>query len=172
MTEITTAAATKRAASSFDLAGHPIPKFDLPNMEMPKAFHEMTEMGVAHAKDTYAKAKVATEEVADLLQNTYATLAKGANDYNLKLFEIVRVNSRSAFDYAQGLLGVKSRPSLSSAQRRRCASSSSCFPLTTRSFRHSLTRWRPGLQSQSRRACPKRSIRRPESRRRNKQPSK
>jgi phasin len=108
MTEITTAATTKRAASSFDLAGHPIPKFDLPNMEMPKAFHEMTEMGVAHAKDTYAKAKVATEEVADLLQNTYATLAKGANDYNLKLFEIVRVNSRSAFDYAQGLLGVKS----------------------------------------------------------------
>ena len=126
MTETTTAATktktTKPAASSFDLAGHAIPKFDLPNMEMPEAFREMTEKGVAHAKDTYAKAKVAAEEAADLLQNTYATVTKGANDYNLKLFEIVRANNRAAFDYAQELLGVKS-PSefieLSTAQMRK-----------------------------------------------------
>jgi hypothetical protein len=77
-------------------------------MEMPEAFREMTEKSVAHVKDTYATAKVATEEAADVLQNTYAALAKGANDYNLKLFEIVRVNSRAAFDYAQELLSVKS----------------------------------------------------------------
>jgi len=117
MTEAATAATkaktTNHAASSsgvpdYGISKFGMPKFDLPNMEMPEAFREMTEKGVAHVKDTYATAKVATEEAADLLQNNYAALAKGANDYNLKLFEIVRVNSRAAFDYAQELLGVKS----------------------------------------------------------------
>jgi len=85
-----------------------IPKFDLPNMEMPEAFREIAEQGVAHAKDTYAKAKVASEEAADLLKNTYTTAAKGATDYNLKLIEIARINTRAAFDYAHELLGAKS----------------------------------------------------------------
>jgi len=44
----------------------------------------------------------------DLLENTYTTAAKGATDYNLKLVEIARTNTRAAFDYAQELLGVKS----------------------------------------------------------------
>jgi phasin len=131
MTETTTGAnktnTAKHAASSFGLPGYGIPnfempKFDVPNMEMPEAFREMTEKGVAQAKDTYAKAKVASEEAADLIQNTYATVAKGATDYNLKLIEIARTNTRAAFDYADELLGVKS-PSefieLSTAQMRK-----------------------------------------------------
>jgi hypothetical protein len=83
-------ARTRRPRTTLELQGH------------------AEKRGVAHVKDTYATAKVATEEAAELLQNTYAALAEGANDYNLKLFEIVRVNSRVAFDYAQELLGVKS----------------------------------------------------------------
>ena len=112
MTETTTAATkaktTKHAASPFGLPDYGMPKFDLPNMEMPEAFREMTEKGVAHAKDSYAKAKVASEEAADLLENTYATVAKGATDYNLKLIEIARTNTRAAFDYAHELWSVKS----------------------------------------------------------------
>ena len=65
---------------------------------------------------------MASEEAADLLQKTYATVAKGATDYNLKLIEIARTNTRTAFDYAHELLGVKS-PSefieLSTAQMRK-----------------------------------------------------
>jgi len=127
MTETTKAKTTKHAASPFGLPDYgipkfEIPKFDLPNMEMPEAFREMSEKGIAHAKDAYAKAKVASEEAADLLQNTYATVAKGATDYNLKLIEIARTNTRAAFDYAHELLGVKS-PSefieLSTAQMRK-----------------------------------------------------
>jgi phasin len=127
MTETTKAKNTKHAASPFGLPDYgipkfEIPKFDLPNMEMPEAFREMTEKGVAHAKDTNAKAKVASEEAADLLQNAYATVAKGATDYNLKLIELARTNTRAAFDYAHELLGVKS-PSefieLSTAQMRK-----------------------------------------------------
>jgi phasin len=127
MTETTKAKTTKHAASPFGLPDYgipkfEIPKFDLPNIEMPQAFREMTEKGVAHAKDTNAKAKVASEEAADLLQNIYATVAKGATDYNLKLIEIARINTRAAFNYAHELLGVKS-PSefieLSTAQMRK-----------------------------------------------------
>jgi len=112
MTETTTTATkaktTKLAASWFDVPDYGIPKFEMPKMEIPGAFPEMAEKGVEHAKDTYAKAKVASEEAADLLENTYTTAAKGATDYNLKLVEIARTNTRAAFDYAQELLGVKS----------------------------------------------------------------
>jgi phasin len=112
MTETTTTATkaktTKHAASWFDVPDYGIPKFEMPNMEMPEAFREMAEKGVEHARDIYAKAKVASEEAADLLENTYTTAAKGATDYNLKLVEIARTNTRAAFDYAQELLGVKS----------------------------------------------------------------
>jgi phasin len=65
---------------------------------------------------------VACEQAADLLENTYATVAKGAQDYNHKLIEIARTNTRAAFDYAHELLAVKS-PSefieLSTAQMRK-----------------------------------------------------
>jgi hypothetical protein len=104
---------TKHAASSFAMPDYgvpkfEVPKFELPNLEMPEAFREIVEKGVAQAKDTCEKAKVASEQAADLFQNTYVTAAKGATDYNLKLIEIARANTRAAFDYAHELLGVKS----------------------------------------------------------------
>ncbi len=117
MTETSSAATkaktTKHAASSFSLPDYGIPnfempKFDMPNMEMPEAFREIAENGVAQAKDTCEKAKAASEEAADLLENTHAVIAKGVTEYNLKLIEITRTNTRAAFDYAHELLGVKS----------------------------------------------------------------
>ena len=131
MTETTTAAtkakSAKHAVSSFALPDYGIPKFetpkfDLPNMEMPEAYREMAEKGVAHTRDACAKAKVASEEAVDLLENAYETAAKRATDYNRKLFEIARINTRAAFDYVHDLLGAKS-PSefieLSTAQMRK-----------------------------------------------------
>jgi phasin len=121
-----TAGATKaktahHAASPPGPQSHQTPNFDRPNMEMPEAFREMTEKGVAHAQDTYEKTKAAAEQATDLLKNTYATAAKGATDYNLKVLEIARTNANTAFDYAHELMGVKS-PSefveLSSAHTR------------------------------------------------------
>jgi phasin len=116
MTETTVtnkAKTTKHAASSFTLPDYGMPKFEMPkfgmpNTEMPEAFREMAEKGVAHVRDTNAKAKVACEQAADLLENTYATFAKGAQDYTLKLIEMARTNTRAAFDYAHELLDVKS----------------------------------------------------------------
>ena len=61
-----------------------------------------------NTRDAYAKAKIASEEAADLLENTYEVAAKLATDYNHKLIEIARTNTRAAFDYVHELLGVKS----------------------------------------------------------------
>ena len=105
MTETTTATTkaktTKHAAASFERPDYGIPKFampkfDLPNMEMPEAFREMAEKGVEQTRDAYAKAKVASEEAADLLENTYEAAAKRATDYSRKLIEITRTNTRAA----------------------------------------------------------------------------
>lgn len=126
MTETTTASSkakmAKHAASSFDMPDYGIPKFDLPNMEMPEPFRGMAEKGIAHARDTYGKAKAASEDAADLLESTYTIVAKGTADYNLKLIQIARANARAAFDYAHELLGVKSLSEfieLSTAQMRK-----------------------------------------------------
>jgi phasin len=131
MTETTTATTkaktTKHAAPSSERPDYGIPKFampqfELPNMELPEAFREMAETGVEQTRNAYAKAKVASEEAADLLENTYEAAAKRATDYNRKLIEITRANTRAAFDYVHELLGVKS-PSefiaLSTAQMRK-----------------------------------------------------
>ena len=102
-TRATEAKTAKHMTDPFDLS-----KYEMPKMEVPAEFREITDEGVAHARDTCAKAKVASEEAIDLLKNTYAVAAKGATDYNFKLIEIVRTNTRAAFDYAHELLGVKS----------------------------------------------------------------
>jgi phasin len=102
-TDATKAKTAKHLSDSFGL-----PKYEMPKMEVPAEFREMTEKGVAHARDAYAKAKVAGEETVDLLAKVYETVAKGAIEYNLKLIEIARTNNRAAFDYAHELLGVKS----------------------------------------------------------------
>jgi phasin len=73
-----------------------------------EAFRETAEKGVAQVKDTYEKAKVATEQATDILKDTYATVAKGATDYNLKIIEIARTNTNTAFEHAQKLIGAKS----------------------------------------------------------------
>jgi len=126
MTKITTDAnkgkTTKHAAPYVAIPEYGLPKTEMPKLEMPEAFREMAEKGVEHTKEACAKAKAASEEAADLLENTYEAAVKHATDYNHKLFEIVRTNTRATFDYANELLGVKS-PSefieLSTAQMRK-----------------------------------------------------
>jgi phasin len=72
-----------------------------------KTSRETAEKAVAQAKNTYEKAKVAAEQATDLLRDTYATAAKGATDYNLKIIEFARANTDTTFDYAQELMEVK-----------------------------------------------------------------
>jgi phasin len=75
-----------------------------------EAFRQTAEKSVAQTKDTYEKAKVATEQATDILKDTYATVAKGATEYNLRVIEIARTNTNAAFEHVQALIGVKSPP--------------------------------------------------------------
>jgi phasin len=104
-------------ASPFGLS-----KFEMAKMDVPAEFREMTNKGLAHARDAFVKAKVASEEATDLLQNTYMTVATGATNYNLNVIAIARTNTRAAFDCAHELLSAKSLPEfveLSTAHARK-----------------------------------------------------
>jgi phasin len=76
--------------------------------EAPAAFRDMAEKSLSHAKDNYEKMKSAAEEATGLLEDTYASATKGATDYGMKVIELTRENTNSAFDFATQLLGAKS----------------------------------------------------------------
>jgi hypothetical protein len=87
MTDLTTAADRSNMAPAFAPRSYDMPKLDLPSMEMPAALRETAEKAVARAKETCEKAKVAAEQATDLLKDIYATAAKGATDYNLRIIQ-------------------------------------------------------------------------------------
>jgi phasin len=114
MTEPATAKAktAKPAASPFGLPNYEMPKFDLPNMKVPEAFRELAEKGVAQAKENYQKMQAAADEMTAIFDETCSTAAKGISDYNLKLIEMARANSNSAFEFTCGLIAMKSLPEM------------------------------------------------------------
>ena len=131
-------------ASAFDMPEYGFPKFGPPHAEMPEAFREMTEKGVAHAKDANAKAKAASEEAADLLQNSYADRCQGMPETIIS--SLSRLLGPTLVPPSTMLTScwVRSpRRSLSSCRPRRCASNSMSFPRRIRSFARSLRGWRP-----------------------------
>src|SRR5258708_605586 len=79
-----------------------------PRIEVPQAFREMADKGVAQAKESFEKMKVATAEASTVMQDACSTAARGAMTCNAKVIEFARSNSESAFDFASKLLGVKS----------------------------------------------------------------
>lgn len=91
------------AAANFEF-----PKFDFANAEVPAAYRDMAEKGIAQAKQNYEKMKTATEEASEVLEQTYTTATKGASDYGLKVLEAFRDNTNASFDFARDLLTVKS----------------------------------------------------------------
>ena len=85
-----------------------MPKFDIPNMEVPAAFREFAEKGIAQTKDAYEKMKAAAEEGTEMLETCYSTASKGSTEYGAKVIEIARTNTNAYFDYVESLFGVKS----------------------------------------------------------------
>ena len=71
-------------------------------------FRDMTEKGATQSKEAFEKMSAATAQTADALKNCYSTAVKGIQDYNSKLIEFTDANTKSAFDFAQRMSGVKS----------------------------------------------------------------
>jgi hypothetical protein len=57
-----------------------MPKFDNPKVEMPAAFREFAELGVAQAKDAYEKIRAPAEKATGVLEVTYGPAAKDASE--------------------------------------------------------------------------------------------
>jgi phasin len=81
--------------------------FDLSKLEVPPAFREYADGAVIEAKRGYEKLKAAADEATELLESTYTTVTKGASDYGMKVIEITRINTNTAFDFAEKLLAAK-----------------------------------------------------------------
>ncbi len=106
----------------FEMPTFDMSKFDMSNMEVPAAFRDFAEKGIAQAKDGYEKVKAAAEEATDLMENTYATATKGMSQYGLMALEAARANTNAGFEFAATLLGAKSMAEfveLSSAHARK-----------------------------------------------------
>jgi phasin len=85
-----------------------MPKFEMPKVDLPAAFRDFAEKGVAQARENYDKMKAAAEESTAMLEDTYTSAAKGVTSYNLKLIECARANANAAFDFVGQFVAVKS----------------------------------------------------------------
>lgn len=94
--------------TKFEMPKFELPKFDMANMEVPAAFREFAEKGIAQAKGGYEKAKAAAEEATDVLEDTFTTASKGMSEYGLKVLEAARANTNAGFDFTAELFGAKS----------------------------------------------------------------
>jgi phasin len=111
-----------KTAAAFGMPVFDFPKFDLSSIEVPAAYREIAEKGIAQAKQNYEKLKVAAEETSDVIEETYTAASKGAADYGLKVIETIRANTNAQFDFARDLMGAKSAAEiveLSSAHARK-----------------------------------------------------
>jgi phasin len=97
MTETISEARTNNAAG-----------FAVPNVEMPAAFRDLAEKGITQAKEHYARAKAAAEDTTNVLEASYANASRGAADYGLKVVEIARANTNTAFDFMGKLMTARS----------------------------------------------------------------
>ena len=92
----------------FEMPKFEMPKFDMSSMEVPAAFREFAEKGVAQTKDAYEKMKATAEQATEVLETVYSTASKGSTEYGQKVIEIARTNTNKHFDFVASLFGVKS----------------------------------------------------------------
>ena len=112
MTEATMKPKPAKAATVIPMFEMPkfgeMPSFEMPKMEVPAAFREFAEKGVAQTKDAYEKIKSVAEQNTAMLETVYSTASKGSTEYGLKVIEVARTNTNTYFDFVEKLFGVKS----------------------------------------------------------------
>jgi phasin len=75
---------------------------------LPGVFGALAEQGVARAQEGCEKVKIASEQMAETLRETYSANAGSATSYGLKLIEISNANTAAAMDFFVRVLGSKS----------------------------------------------------------------
>jgi phasin len=80
---------------------------NVPNFEVPTAFREFAEKGIAQARDTYAMLKTAAEDTTEAVEDTYETARDGAFTFGAKAIDAAKANSDASFAFAKDLFGAK-----------------------------------------------------------------
>src|ERR1700741_4713704 len=98
MSDVNTSKSKSKSSAEIEFPKFEIPRFEMPKFEMPKfevpmAFREFAEKSVSQCKDNWEKMKVATEEATGVIEDSYATAAKGCTDYGIKVIEAARANT-------------------------------------------------------------------------------
>src|SRR3569833_110195 len=80
---------------------------EFPKLEVPAAYRDLAEKGIAQSKQNYERLRTASEEASELLETSYNTSLRGMSEYGMKVIEAFRLNANAQFDYARDLLGAK-----------------------------------------------------------------
>lgn len=99
-----------------------IPLLDLSKTALPGAFGELVEQTFAQTGQGCEKIKAASAEMTEALSETYASNARSATDYGLKVIEISNANTASTLDFFVRLIGSRSAADVlaaSAAQARK-----------------------------------------------------
>ena len=86
-----------------------MPWFDLSKFDFSKlAFSGSAERGVARAQEHCDKMKALSADLAESFSESYASKARAATDYGLKLIEMSNANTASAIDFLSHVLDSRS----------------------------------------------------------------
>lgn len=100
-----------------------MPWFDFSKFDFSKnPFADIAGRSVAGAQERCDKIKVISADLAEALSETYASSARAATDYGLKVIEISNANTASAIDFLSHVLDSRSVTdvfTISAAQARK-----------------------------------------------------
>jgi phasin len=83
------------------------PNQSTPATDMPRVLRDVTEKGVAEAKETFEKMSAAASDATEQMKNMYTTTFKGIQDYSTKVFEFAHLNMTAAIEHAKKLAAAK-----------------------------------------------------------------
>jgi phasin len=76
--------------------------------DMPRAVRDITEKGVAEAKQTFEKMSAAATDTTEHVKTAYLISLSGIHDYSTKVLEFTQVNMTAAMEYTKKLATAKS----------------------------------------------------------------
>ena len=82
--------------------------FPMTTGDVPEAFRDMAEKGVAQARENYAKVKAAAEEATDVLEESFETARANTLDLSTATMDAAKANIDAGFAFMKDFIAVKS----------------------------------------------------------------
>ena len=81
--------------------------FPMNTADVPEAFRDFAEKGVAQAREGYAKMKAAAEEATDMLEESLETARANTLDLTTTSMDAAKANIDAGFAFMKDLMAVK-----------------------------------------------------------------